>query len=98
MYDFKRTKRVKITVDILQNERTAKNYGCNIEKGQEMWIMVLGNVVNVKDPEKPEEAYYLEDVEGKKITGGFPVGYAHTESQKYMLYLLAPGFYGAFKY
>lgn len=66
MYDFKRTKRVKITVDILQNERTAKNYGCNIEKGQEMWIMVLGNVVNVKDPEKPEEAYYLEDVEGKK--------------------------------
>lgn len=95
MYDFKNLKRVKVTVDRLQNDASAKNYGCNIEKGSQIWIMVLGNVVNVKDP---EEAYYLENIEGCRITGGFPVGYAHCENQKYMLHLLAPGFYGAFEY
>lgn len=94
MYDFKNLKRVKVTVDRLQNDAAAKNYGCNIEKGQQMWAMVLGNVVDVR---ASKEAYYLEDPKGERITGGFPVAYAHNESQKYMLQLLAPGFYGAFK-
>ena len=92
MYNFKNHERKQVTIDSIQNESTAKKYGCTLEEGATIWMMVLGNVVNLQD------AYYLEDTEGNKINGGFPVGYAKDEQgTQYMIELLAPGFFGAFK-
>ena len=42
-------------------------------------------------------AHYLVDTNGNRLSGGFPVGYAHDDDGKYLLYLIAPGFIGAFK-
>lgn len=90
MFGFEGYERKKVSVDKTQNEETAKNYGVNLIAGDIVWMMVIGNVVHVKD------AYYLIDTNGNRLSGGFPVGYAHDDT-KYLIYLMAPGFIGAFK-
>lgn len=91
MFGFEGYERKKVSVDKTQNEETAKNYGVNLITGDTVWMMVLGNVVHTKD------AYYLIDTNGNRLSGGFPVGYAHDDGAKYLIYLMAPGFIGAFK-
>ena len=54
-------------------------------------MMVVGDAVRTKD------AYYLIDANGNRLSGGFPVGYAHDDDTKYLIYLMAPGFIGVFK-
>ena len=91
MFGFERCTRKKVVVDRTQNEESAKNYGCNLITGNTVWMMVLGKVVHTKD------AYYLIDTNGNRMSGGFPVGYAHDDDTKYLIYLIAPGFIGVFK-
>ena len=91
MFGFEGYERKKVSVDKTQNEETAKNYGVNLITGDTVWMMVLGNVAHTKD------AYYLIDTNGNRLSGGFPVGYAHDDDTKYLIYLMAPGFIGVFK-
>lgn len=91
MFGFERYERKKVSVDKTQNEETAKKYGCNLIPGNTVWIMILGEVMHTNN------AYYLIDTEGNRLSGGFPVGYAHDADAKYLIYLIAPGFFGAFK-
>ena len=91
MFGFEEYARKKVVIDKTQNEETAKNYGVNMIAGDTVWMMVLGSVVHTKD------AYYLIDTNGNRLSGGFPVGYAHDDGAKYLIYLMAPGFIGAFK-
>lgn len=91
MFGFEECARKKVVVDGTQNEGTAKNYGYNLIPGNTVCVMVVGKVMHTKD------AYYLIDTEKKRISGGFPVGYAHDTSSKYLIWLIAPGFIGAFE-
>ena len=92
MYDFKNFERKNVAVYKLQNERSAKEYGFNLCVGSKAWMMVLGEIRHTKD------AYYIECNDGTRHQGGFPIGYAHDdEGKKYMIYLIAPGFFGIFK-
>lgn len=91
MFGFEKYGRKKVVIDRTQNEETAKNYGVNLIAGDTVWMMVVGDAVHTKD------AYYLIDTNGNRLSGGFPVGYAHDDDTKYLIYLIAPGFIGVFK-
>ena len=91
MFGFEEYARKKVVIDKTQNEETAKNYGVNLIAGDTVWMMVVGDTVHTKD------AYYLIDTNGDRLSGGFPVGYAHDDDTKYLIYLMAPGFIGVFK-
>ena len=91
MFGFEKYGRKKVVINRTQNEETAKNYGVNLIPGDTIWMMVIGKVVHTKD------AYYLIDNADNRLSGGFPVGYAYDDDAKYLIYLMAPGFIGAFK-
>lgn len=91
MFGFEECARKKVVIDRTQNEETAKNYGVNLIAGDTVWMMAVGYAVHTKD------AYYLIDTNGNRLSGGFPVGYAHDDDTKYLIYLMAPGFIGVFK-
>lgn len=91
MFGFEGYERKQVYVDKTQNEGTCKKYGCSLNLGDKVWMMILGEVMHTNS------AYYLVDTNGNRLSGGFPVGYAHDDDGKYLLYLIAPGFIGAFK-
>ena len=91
MFGFEDYERKKIYVDKTQNKETAENYGCNLIPDSTIWMMILGKVIHTND------AYYLVDTNGNRLSGVFPVGDAHDSDSKYLIHLIAPGFFGAFK-
>ena len=91
MFGFEGFERKNVIVDRTQNEESAKNYGYNLIAGNTVCMMILGKVMHTND------AYYLIDTDGKRLSGGFPVGYAHDADAKYLIYLIAPGFIGALR-